>query len=217
MSYSLEWKVLQCHCPQHETHVSKLFSNCTMSGSCLPSLHFTNTGLLWKSMQKACLIRGSILQHAQGLDASELVLRRLQNDTQWNYTLAKVVSVITLCTKCVCCNRIWTKVLCCKLAIFSPANCKQRLYKLWTEAVQTVSHRWRLPEVLRKKPPCSKNNTRYKAALAEERRVKIRNQIPENVKASSVLKLCILQCWNSLWIAEFPDSPSWFISNHAFL
>lgn len=131
MSYSLEWKVLQCHCPQHETHVSKLFSNCTMSGSCLPSLHFTNTGLLWKSMQKACLIRGSILQHAQGLDASELVLRRLQNDTQWNYTLAKVVSVITLCTKCVCCNRIWTKVLCCKLAIFSPANCKQRLYKLW--------------------------------------------------------------------------------------
>lgn len=131
MSYSLEWKVLQCHCPQHETHVSKLFSNCTMSGSCLPSLHFTNSGLLWKSMQKACLIRGSILQHAPGLNASELVLSCLQNDAQWYYALAKVVSVVTLCTKCVCCNRIWTKVVCCKLAIFSPANCKQRLYKLW--------------------------------------------------------------------------------------
>lgn len=210
MSYSLEWKVLQCHCPQHETHVSKLFSNCTMSGSCLPSLHFTNTGLLWKSMQKACLIRGSILQHVQGLDASELVLSHLQNDTQWNYTLAKVVSVITLCTKCVCCNRIRTKVLCRKLAIFSPANCKQRLYKLWAineGFLKSLEIKHLVPKITQD----------IKQLWQKKRRVKIRNQIPENVKASSVLKLCILQCWNSLWIAEFPDSPSWFISNHAFL
>lgn len=57
-------------------------------------------------MQKACLIRGSILQHAQGLSASEQVLGCLQNDTLWCYVLAKDVSVIRLCTKCVCCNQM---------------------------------------------------------------------------------------------------------------
>lgn len=213
------WNEKAYNLTAHNTrHVSKLFSNCTTSGSCLPSLHFADEQwlALKKSVQKACLIRGSILQRARGLAAPEWELSRPQNDALWCCAPAKDVSVITLCTKRVCCNRIWTEVLRCKLPIFSPANCKQ--------AVETVSRGWRLPEFLREKKknqtttPCSKNNTRCKAALAETRRAKMRNQVPENVKAScpSVLTLCILQCWKSLWIAEFPESPSWFISNHAF-
>lgn len=150
MPYSLEWEIWWSQCPQHKTHVSKLFSNCAVSGSCLPALHLAGSGLLRQSVHKTCLIRGSILQRAQGLSASEQVLSRLQNNALWCCLLAKDVRVVTLCTKWVFCNGVWTKLLCCKLAIISPANCKQRLHKL--------SRGWWLPNVLRKKKKKTANN-----------------------------------------------------------
>lgn len=128
------WNEKSYNVTAHNTR--HVFQNCSLiapclAPACLPYALQTNSDLLWKSMQKACLIRGSILQCAQGLHASEQLLSRLQNNPLWCYVLAKDVSVIKLCTNCICCNRIWTKVLCCKSAIFSPANCKQWLYKLW--------------------------------------------------------------------------------------
>ena len=150
MLYSLEWKISPCHCPQHQTR----FQNCSLiaprlAPACLPYTSQAISGLLWKCMQKACLIRGSILQRAQGLDASKRALGCLQNDALWCCAPAKDVRVITTNALCTECNRIWTKVLCCKLAIFSSANCNQRLYKVWA----TDEH---FLKSLEKKPPVPK-------------------------------------------------------------